>query len=156
MEILELKNSLCAVVSCFGRVWLFVTLWSVACQVPLFMGFSRQEYWSALPCPLPGNLPDLGIEPSSLVSSALAYRFFTASATWEAPKLKWKFMAWVYLKCEKKESMNLIELQKWFDPNNKKKKLHDQTPKARNKKVIFKRGKLKFTLYTGNNNMIYC
>ena len=37
--------------------------WTVACQVPLFMGFSRQEYWSGLPFPSPGELPDPGIEP---------------------------------------------------------------------------------------------
>ena len=45
-----------------------VTLWTVACQAPLTMGFSRQEYWSGLPCPLPGDLPDPGIKPASLMS----------------------------------------------------------------------------------------
>ena len=45
------------------------------------MGFSRQEYWSGLPCPSPGDLPNLGIEP--LMSPALAGRFFTTSVTWE-------------------------------------------------------------------------
>ena len=49
---------------------LFATLWTVAHQAPLFMGFSRQEYWSGLPCPPPGNLPDPGIKPVSLRSSA--------------------------------------------------------------------------------------
>ena len=43
------------------------------------MGFSRQEYWSGLPCPAPGDLPDPGIEPTSLTSPALAGRFFTTS-----------------------------------------------------------------------------
>jgi len=47
------------------------------------MGFSRQEYWSGLPCPLPGDLSDLGIEPESLMSPALAGGFFTSSTTWE-------------------------------------------------------------------------
>ena len=47
------------------------------------MGLSRQEYWSGLPCPPPGDLPDPGIEPASLVSPELAGRFFTTSATWE-------------------------------------------------------------------------
>ena len=42
-----------------------MTLWTVACQAPLFMGFSRQEYWSGLPCSSPGDLPDKGIEPRS-------------------------------------------------------------------------------------------
>ena len=48
------------------------------------MGFSRQEYWSGLPCPSPGDLPDPGMEP---VSPASASRFFTTSATWEAQKI---------------------------------------------------------------------
>ena len=46
------------------------TLWTVAYQAPLSMGFSRQEYWSGLPCPLPGDLPDPGIEPMSPVLQA--------------------------------------------------------------------------------------
>ena len=54
-------------------------------QATLSMGFSRQEYWNRLPCPLPGDFPDLGIEPKSLMSPALAGRFFTTRATWEAP-----------------------------------------------------------------------
>ena len=55
------------------------TPWTVAYQAPLSMGFSRQEYWSGLPCPPPGDLPDPRIEPVSLTSPALAGRFFTAS-----------------------------------------------------------------------------
>ena len=56
-------------------IQLFATPWTVACQAPLPMGFSRQEYWSGLPFPSPGDLPDAGIEPKSLLSSALAGRF---------------------------------------------------------------------------------
>ena len=57
---------LCAcVLSCFSCVQLFATLWTVACQLPLSMGFSRQEYRSGFPCPPPGNLPGPGIEPRS-------------------------------------------------------------------------------------------
>ena len=48
-----------------SRVRLFVTLWTVAHQTPLSMGFSRQEYWSGLPFPSPGDLPDPGIKPRS-------------------------------------------------------------------------------------------
>ena len=48
-----------------SHVWLFVTPWTVACQAPLSMGFPRQEYWSGLPFPSPGDLPDPGIEPRS-------------------------------------------------------------------------------------------
>ena len=62
--------------SCFSHVQLFVTLWSVACQAPLSMGFSRQEHWSGLPFPSPGDLPDPGIEPVFLRSSALTVGFF--------------------------------------------------------------------------------
>ena len=56
------------VLSRFSRVWFFVTLWIVACQVPLFMGFSRQEYLRGLLYPPAGDLPNLGIEPISYVS----------------------------------------------------------------------------------------
>ena len=55
----------------------FVTLWTVACQVPLYMGFSRQEHWNRLPCPPPGDLPPLGTEPPSFMSPALEDGFFT-------------------------------------------------------------------------------
>ena len=72
------------VLSRISRVELFVTPWTVAHQVPLSMGFSRQEYWSRLPFPPSGDLPDLGIEPESLTNPALAGRSFTTSATWEA------------------------------------------------------------------------
>ena len=58
-----------------------VTLWTVARQAPLSMGFSRQEYWSGLLCPPPGELRDPGIEPASLRSPALVGRFITATAT---------------------------------------------------------------------------
>ena len=44
----------------------FATLWTVACQAPLSMGFSSEEYWSGLPFPTPGDLPNIGIEPLSL------------------------------------------------------------------------------------------
>ena len=56
-------------------VQLFSTPWTIAHQAPLSMGFSKQEYWSGLPFPSPGDLPHPGIEPAS---PALAGRFFTA------------------------------------------------------------------------------
>ena len=62
-----------------SHVQLFVTPWTVACQVPLSMEFSSQEYWSGLSFPAPGDLPHTGIEPMSLVSPALADRFFTTA-----------------------------------------------------------------------------
>ena len=70
--------------SCFSHVRLFVTPWTVACQALLSMGFSRQEYWSGLPCPSLGDLPDPGIEPAFLMSPALAGGFFTTSAPCKA------------------------------------------------------------------------
>ena len=77
------RRNVC-VLSHFSRVWLFVTPWTVAHQAPLSMRFSRQEYWSGLPFPSPGDLPDPGIEPASLTSPTLAGRFFTNCATWES------------------------------------------------------------------------
>ena len=60
---------------CFSRVQLLATLWTLAHEAPLSMGFSRQEYWSGLPCPPPGDLPNPGIEPASLASPALEADF---------------------------------------------------------------------------------
>ena len=77
-------NVLCLVPSHFSRVQLFATLWTVALQAPLSKRFSKQEHWSRLPCPPPGDLPDAGMEPVSLMSSALAGGFFTTSVNWEA------------------------------------------------------------------------
>ena len=62
------------------------TLCTVACQTPLAMGFSRQKYWSGLPCPPPGDLPNPRIKPASLVS--LDWQVGSSiGATWEAPTL---------------------------------------------------------------------
>ena len=74
-----------------SRIQLFATPWTVARQAPLLMEFSRQEYWSRLPPPTPGDLPDPGIQPVSLEPSMstppmpppLAGRFFTTATTWE-------------------------------------------------------------------------
>ena len=89
----------------FSGVRLHETLWTVVCQAPLSMGFSRQEYWSGLPFPPPRDLPDPGIyylpsllrltqvyyglsnRPKSIMTPALADRFFTTSATGEAQDL---------------------------------------------------------------------
>ena len=70
--------------SCLNCVRLFETLWTVALQAPLSVGFSRQEYWSGLPCPPPGDLPNPGVKPTSLKSPAVADGFFTTSTTWGA------------------------------------------------------------------------
>ena len=81
---------MCAcVLSHFSHVQLFSTLWTASHQAPLFMGFSRQDYWSVLPGPAPGDLSNSGIEPASLKSPALAGRFFTTSTTCEAPHTRY-------------------------------------------------------------------
>ena len=69
----------------FSHVLLFLILWTVACQAPLSIGFSRQEYWDGLLFPTPGDLPNPEIKPASFKSPALPTGFFTTSATWEAP-----------------------------------------------------------------------
>ena len=69
----------------FSHVWLFAMPWAIACQVPLSLGFSSQEYWSGLPLTPPGDLLYPGIESVPLMPSALAGGFFTTSTTWEAP-----------------------------------------------------------------------
>ena len=93
-EIVKDRGAWCATVhacmlSCFSHVRLFAALWTVACQVPLSLGFSRQEYQNGSPCSSPGDLPDPGIQPQSLMSLALAGGFFTTCITWELV-LRWK------------------------------------------------------------------
>ena len=66
---------------------LFVTPWTIALQAPLAMDFSRQKSWSGWPCPPLGDLPDPGIEPTPLMSLALAGGFYTTSNT----DVKFKF-----------------------------------------------------------------
>ena len=68
----------------FSCIKLFVTLWTVACQIPLSLGFTKQEHWSGLLCHLPGDLHNPEIEPVSLVPPSLASRFFTSTSTWKA------------------------------------------------------------------------
>ena len=69
--------------SCFSHVQLFATLWTLAHQAPLSMGYSRSESWNALPLPSPGDLPNPGMESVSLRSPALTSRRFITSTTWE-------------------------------------------------------------------------
>ena len=88
-------NFYCAwVLSHFTCVRLFGTPWTFACQAPWSMEFSRQEYWSGLPCPPPGDLSDSEIKPTSLMSHALAGRFFTTNATWEVQLFIWYIQLW--------------------------------------------------------------
>ena len=73
---------MCVSVLCHVRF--FANLWTVTRQALLTMKFSRHKYWSGLPFPSPVDLPNPGIEPTSLMFPALAGRSFTASSTWEA------------------------------------------------------------------------
>ena len=79
---LLLKDGVCV---CVSSVRLFVTPCTVARQVPPLVEFSRQEYWSGLPTPPLGDLPNPRIEPASPVSPTLARGFFTTRATWRWP-----------------------------------------------------------------------
>ena len=74
----------CIYAQLLSCVQLFAALWTVACHTPPSMGFSRQEYWSRLPFPISGDLPNPGIDPMFLGSLVLAGGFFTTSATLEA------------------------------------------------------------------------
>ena len=74
------------VLSYFSHLRLFTVPQTVAHQAPLSKGFSRQEYWSELPLPPPGDLLDPGIKLASLMCPALVGGFFTPSATWETPR----------------------------------------------------------------------
>ena len=80
---LQLSFYFACVLSPFNHVWLCETLWNAAQQAPLSVGFSRQGYWSELPCSPSGVLPKPGIKPGSLMSPALTGRFFTINTTWE-------------------------------------------------------------------------
>ena len=84
--------------------------WTAIHQAPLSMEFSRQAYWSGLPFPTLGDLPDPGIELASLVVPALAGKFFTTGATWEALKGVWDIL---YLRCL---SYNCIYSLTFFKP----------------------------------------
>ena len=77
--------------SCFSRVRRFATLWTLAHRASLSMGFSRQEYWIGLPCPPPGDLPDPGIESSSLLVNhfAILSNIFSAQLRRLCPLQKW-------------------------------------------------------------------
>ena len=107
------KNSmsfLCAcVLSCFSHIQLFETAWTVVHQAPLFMGFSRQEYWIGLPFPSPEDLPNAGIEPMSLMSLELAGGFLPL-----APSGKPQFSLYICKFLEADAFMTSIPLKNCF------------------------------------------
>ena len=72
-------SAICAVLSASVVSSSFGTLWTLACQAPLSMGFARQEYWSELPFPSPGDLPEPGIKPRSPAFQADSFTFWVTS-----------------------------------------------------------------------------
>ena len=76
-------------------VQLFATPWTIACRAPLSMQFSRQGYQSGFPCSPPGDLPDAEIEAVSLMSPRLTGKFFSISATWDAPNIR--YLGFIFL-----------------------------------------------------------
>ena len=126
LKLVVIINFIRCMLSCSSHVWLFVTPWTVVCQAPLSMGFSRQEYWSGLPHPPPEDLRDAGMKSTSLLSlifPTLTGRFFTTSATIKKKKKKTHHKLWAILelefkKCEAKTAalnkMHSIPLHRYF------------------------------------------
>ena len=86
------------VLSCFSHVWVFMTLWTVACQAPLSMGIFRQECWSGLLCPSPGYLPNSETEPASLCLMHcrwILYRLSHRGGPWLRVELSYFCDVWV-------------------------------------------------------------
>ena len=100
-----MPHVLCTVLGCFSRVQFFATLWTVAVEAALYMGFSRQEYWSY--CHV--LLPNPRIESAYLKSPTLAGRFFTTSTIWEAMYHIWRINNTSLKLLKRKQS----EKQKW-------------------------------------------
>ena len=96
---LSFLNVECAMyVKSLSRVRLFATPWTIACQAHLSMGFSRKEYWSGLPFPSPGDLPNPGTEPTSPVSPALVGGFFFSSLNFfNGSQILWDFWSSCFL-----------------------------------------------------------
>ena len=112
------------------------TPWTVAHQASLAMGLSRQEYWSGLPCPSPGDLPNSGIKPMSLVSPALAGRFFTSWATREII-VSFKMSAIIELyKLVQKQMKNYCDWARARVPTAQKTKLWQQVFAAKSGFIV--------------------
>ena len=98
------------VLSRFSCVWLFATLWTVACQEPLSKRLSRQ-------CPSPGDIPNPGIKPVSLTSPALADEFFTIRATWEVHRAVYHQVIYTG-KVSMKKKIRYSTLDKWLNKDH--------------------------------------
>ena len=104
-QTVEDKYCVCVCAQSLSGVRLFVTPWTIACQAPLSMEFSRQEYWSMLPFPTPGNLPNPRIKPISLASPALAGRLFLTAL----PRKPNTIYYHLYVKSKKMNEYNTTE-----------------------------------------------
>ena len=110
---MEGKQLYTCMLSLVSHVWLFATLWTVALQASLSMEFTRQEYWSGLPWPSLGDLPDPGVELMSLMSPALIGSFFNSNATWEAQTSVWSSKWAYYLHSYLDLRCHVLQLWKW-------------------------------------------
>ena len=109
-SVLTILCSVASVMSDSLRLWLFATLWTVAHQVPLSMGFSREKYWRGLPFPSPGDLPDPRIESVPLMSSLWqAGSLPLVPPVWEN---HWRF-CWVLTTFLMK---SIFQIVLWFSP----------------------------------------
>ena len=100
------------VLSHFSCVQLFAIQWTIAHQAPLSMGSFRQENRSGFPCPHPEDLPNPGIKPASLLSPALAGRFWTTSATFLLPLVNFLFVFFPHRRLQKR-SCGKMALEGW-------------------------------------------
>ena len=109
-------HSNASVLKHFSRVLHFATLWTVACQAPLSKGISSQEYWNGLPCPAPGDLPDPGFKPSSLMLTAFVGVLFTTRTTIVMKTVNrgqwvrhmWIFVLFSQISCKPKTIQNKV------------------------------------------------
>ena len=113
------------VLSCFSHIQLFVTSWTVACQAPLSMGCSRQEYWSGLPCSPSVDLPDPEIKLVSLTSPALAGGLLTTGTTWEAPVAISRWFIFSFLCLSVSSKCSTVNTDYFHNPKEKKIQIAD-------------------------------
>ena len=111
----------CVQAQLLSHIWLFETPWIEACQAPLSMEFSRQEYWIRMPFPTPGGLLDPGIELMSPESVSLIGRFFTTEASGKPP---------MQLHSMKITSIDLLRLKSTPQIQYSKLDLKDRNPES--------------------------
>ena len=129
-----------------------------SCQAPLFMGFSRQEHWSGLPCPSPGDLPAPRIEHMSLMSPALAGRFFTTSTTWEAQSQSQSLRNpnCIYLNCIFKNSLERIQSKQiqFYESQGKKVYISTNISKQKREGKPYKSQQFLYVCLKSSENLV--